>query len=583
MPEEVVKQLYVTLLKLFKTYQSGKIDKTLLKVTQDFCKNLYNAAKAEPDLIFAQPQLYKLQLPFGVNLAFNATVYTCLIAVRNKFDPAVTIQLMCNSLSIYALEQSSLENYYQTVNHSEERQTFIGSQKNLEFSKLLKIYQQHIWSSNYHLCSYIHANNYPQTQLNNPTNAVTYIANKLAILCTPNKIKQPFNFANAFKRISIECCPRWYDLMIPLIEYPSLIPPGSYIRLQNDSIHLVLGLVNKGLVTQILPTNKSKELATSLPKIQITLSKQIQQSYSNQKLKTFTRLNQWWNDDFISWQTQHSHHEKVTAFETILPMQVAPASLLVIQDQLNHMDADVAVIVKAIEKEPAYAHQLQISASIINRQKQAVSSIQHSLAMLGFERTNSTLLQHSLLSRLNQNYFPLQQKLLNFSQLFAFIASELASRTKLTSPETASTSAYFIVSRLFTLPSIRSLSHWELAQEAGFKIASVIKVSGTDSLNQDGLLLAKAWQQNEQILAVLKNRESILAPPKIDEPIQTLCFLMGVSLILAQQNYFAETPNCDETDTYFDKALIALKISRLELSKLINEILASTKVYSELE
>ena len=140
-------------------------------------------------------------------------------------------------------------------------------------------------------------------------------------------------------------------------------------------------------------------------------------------------------------------------------MQTAPASLLVIQDQLNHSNADIAVIVKAIENEPVYAHQLQVSASISNRQKQPIQNIQQCLAMLGFERANSILLQHSLMSRLNQQYFPIQQRLLTFSQFFVFIAENLADETKLVSPELASTTANFVVSRLFTLPAIRNLDH----------------------------------------------------------------------------------------------------------------------------
>jgi hypothetical protein len=91
-------------------------------------------------------------------------------------------------------------------------------------------------------------------------------------------------------------------------------------------------------------------------------------------------------------------------------MHTASASLLVIQDQLNHIKADMAVIVKAVEKEPSYAQQLQASASISNRKKQPVQKIQHALAMLVFERTNSILLQQSLLSRLNQHYDIVMQK-----------------------------------------------------------------------------------------------------------------------------------------------------------------------------
>ncbi|WP_101197084.1 hypothetical protein [Paraglaciecola sp. MB-3u-78] len=119
MPAEIVKQHYIALAKSLKIYRSAPLDRELLKASHHFYKNLYAAAKAHPNLIFAQPQLYKPQLPFVVNLAFNSAVLTCLLAVRNKLDPSVTIQLMCGSLSIYALEQASIEKHYQTDKDNE--------------------------------------------------------------------------------------------------------------------------------------------------------------------------------------------------------------------------------------------------------------------------------------------------------------------------------------------------------------------------------------------------------------------------------------------------------------------------------
>lgn len=583
MPAEIVQQHYVALAKLLKIYRTATLDRNLLKASHSFCKSLYAAAKADPDLFFAQPQLYKPQLPFVVNIAFNSAVLTCLLAVRNKFDPSVTIQLMCGSISIYALEQPSIEKHYQTDKKIEKSVIKKVGHTDAKFSQLLKTNQQHIWLSSYLLCSHIHLAHYPRVSLTTPVIALAFMANKFALLCTPNKHKQPISFALAIKHLSVKCCPKWYALLIPLLEYPSATPLGSFIRLRDGSIHVVLSLNNTGLITKPLPTKQSVVVQPDKADIQLTPTDQVIHCYPCQQLNSFTRLNQWWGNDLMDWLSSKADQKQVVPFDAILPMQAAPASLLVIQDQLNHINADIAVIVKAIEKEPAYAHQLQVSASVSNRQKQPVQNIKHGLAMLGFERTSSILLQHSLLSRLNQQYFPLQQALLNFSQFFVFIVSEIAARTKLVSPELASTTAYFVVSRLFTLPAIRTMCHWETSTLATFKVASLVKIKEPESLKNGAFLLANAWQQNKQILEVLQQYDLIMQKQENKHSTRQLCCLLGLSLTLAHEHYFSGTVRCKETASYFKQGLIELGISQVELMNMMTDIVSNKNEFCHLE
>lgn len=583
MPAEIVKQQYIALVKLFKIYRSGPLDRDILKASHDFCKNLYATAKMQPDLIFAQPQLYKPQLPYVVNLAFNSVVLTCLVAVRNKFDPSVTIQLMCGSLSIYALEQSTLEKHYQTDNDQKKSVTKTIGQKNAKFVQLLKTNQQNIWLSNYQLCSYIHLNTYPRPRLTTPISTLSFIANKLALLCTPNKHNQPISFALAIKDLSLKCCPKGYALIVPLLRYPSVSPPGSYLRLRDGSIQIVLSISVNGLVTKPLPSRQSVATESDKLAVQLTPFEQVIQSHPCQQLNSFTRLSQWWHTGLKDWNSKQNEHPKITAFDSILPMQAAPASLLVVQDQLCHVNADIAVIVKAIENEPAYAQQLQIDASVNNRQKQSIQNIKQCLAMLGFERANSILLQHSLLSRLNQQYFPVQQQLINFSQLFVFISRTLADKTKLVSPELASTTANFVVSRLFTLPAIRTLIHWSTSTSPSFEVASLVKVKHTDSLKNDAFLLANAWQQNEQILDVLQHYDLIGKNTETENSTRQFCYLIGFGLILAQEHYFSETTRSKETTLYFKAGLVELGINQSELIDMMTDIATRTNVFCQLE
>jgi hypothetical protein len=582
MPSEIVKQHYVAVAKLLKIYRTAPLDRDLLKASQHFCKSLYDAAKTYPDLIFAQPQLYKSQLPFIVNLTFNSAVFTCLLAVRNKFDPSVTIQLMCGSLSIYALEQASLENHYQTVEENEKSQTTSVGQINPTFAKLLKNNHQHIWLCNYLLCTHIHLTRYPRVNMTTPVTNLAFMANRLTLLCTPKKHQQAISFANAIRHLSIKCGQRWYTLLIPLLQYPSVFPIGSYIRLQDGSIHIVLSLRNEGLVTKPLPTKQAVVLPADQTNIQLTLTQQVIQNYPCQQLNGFTRLNQWWGTDWMDYVSIKSSHEPITAFAPILLMKDAPASLLVIQDQLSHIKTDITLMVKAIEKEPSYVHQLQISASASNRNKQPVQSIQHALAMLGFERAKSILLQQSLLLRLNQHYFPLQKALLTFSQFFVFIVSELAARTKLLSPELASTIAYFLLSRLFTLPSIRSMNHWEASTLPTFKVASMVKLKTTENIKNDALALANAWQQKKQILDILQHYDLVMQKQENKGNVRRLSFLFGLSLTLAKEYYFTKTKRCNETTSYVNAGVNELGLSQAELTGMMTHIVTTKNIFCEL-
>jgi hypothetical protein len=582
MPEKIVKQHYIALVKLLKIYRTSPLDKNLLKSSQHFCKVLYESAKAHPDLIFAQPHLYKPQLPLVVNLTFNSVVLTCLLSVRNKFDPSVIIQLMCGSLSIYAIEQSLIEEQNQTDEKNEKFVTKEISDKNETFSQLLRTNQQHIWLSSYLSCSNMHLTDYARDNLTTPIIALAYMANKFAMLCTPQKHKQSISFANAIKQLSLQCCPKWYTLLIPLLQYPSLSPPGSYIRLRDGSLHIVLSLSTKGLMTKILPTKQSTGAQSNKADIQLSPVGQVMKSFPSQPLNSFTRLSQWWGNDLID-TLFSSDNKHIVAFDSILPRHAAPAALLVIQDQLNHINTDIAVIVKAIEKEPSYAQQLQVFASISNRQKKPVQNIKHGLAMLGFERTNSILLQYSLLSRLNQHYFPIQQMLLNFSHFFVFIVNEMAARTKLISPESASSTAYFVLSRLFTLPTIRTLNDWKISTLPSFKVASLVKMKETENLKNNAFLLANAWQQNKQILEVLQHYDIVMHKKINKRSSQQFCYLLGLSLTLAQEHYFSGKTRCKETTLYFEAGASELGISQAELMDMMSGITSSKNIFCQLE
>jgi hypothetical protein len=193
-----------------------------------------------------------------------------------------------------------------------------------------------------------------------------------------------------------------------------------------------------------------------------------------------------------------------------------------------------------------------------------------------------------LLSRLNQQYFPLQQTFLAFSHFFALIAGELAVKTNSISSELARTTAYFVISRLFTLSAIRTLPYKgisapiKVCKHPTFKVASIVAVKESESLKNGAFLLANAWQQNKQVLKVLQHYDLALSDPPSKPSTRQFCYLLGLSLCMSQEYYFLKTEHSKETSSYIKTALGELNMSQAELNNLINDIISNSNVISPL-
>lgn len=597
MSSGIIKQHYISLVKLLKTYQNQDVSQTHLKGTQQFCKELLVMAKTNPNLTFAQPQLYKSQLPYITNIAFNTCVNTCLFAARNKIDESVSIQLMSASLSLIASNQTAINEHYLNTDNKIKAAGLFKINESLTLQ--LKTYNQHIWADVYSIHSNAHKVSLDALNKFSLLQSLAYLSIRLALLCTPNKQFKALKFAQAFKQLCITCPSHWYQNLSPLLRYPSLSPPGTIIRHADGSIQIVLAINEQGLVVKpmMTKTNQGSENKSHEPQdtqtqalFKVISVKRLTQCYASQTIKDLNKLKYWWNDEFETYcaetlaKTTKSQKtvQIIDPFEKKLALQSAPSSLLVIQDQLNNINTDIAVVTKALEKEPSYIQQLQQSASTRNRQKQPVETIQHGLAMLGYERTSYLLLEHSLLQRLNQEYFPLQKQLLIFSGLYASVASEIANKNKSLSAETLSSTAYFVLSRLFTLPQLKTQLKWQTGTNKHFEIASLLQIKGKETLKDGAVLLAKAWQQNSQILDVLNNYESpdFLKNKKVE---RQLGYVLGLSLIIAKDIYFQPQEKCNDTQNYIKSALAELGLQAQDLAILGQHAISNSVAYSAMK
>ncbi|MCF2948419.1 hypothetical protein L0668_09900 [Paraglaciecola aquimarina] len=581
MSSEIIKQHYISLVKLLNIYRTKNISKLHLHDTHRFCQTLLTDIKVHPDLVFAQAQLYKAQLPYTTNLAFNACLHVCLLGVRNKVDESVCVQLMCTALSILGSNQSAFSANNSQNNPKDKPQL----KKNSLFANLLKKHNQHIWQATYPSITFLnHQDNESLKQLTK-LQSLLVIGYKFSLLCTPNKAgkeSKTVTFHHAFKQISLLVPAHWYQYLTPLLEYPSLTPPGSFIKHKDNSLRIVVAIDERGLVVkpmQVKPKAVTKEAKGSASDIEVISRDKISQCYAAQSINNISKLKYWWDSGFDSYTTENSTANHIQPFTKKLALQSPPASLLVIQDQLTNINTDISVITKAIEKEPSYVQQLKQSATIGNRQQQPVESIQHGLAMLGYERTSCLLLEHSLLSRLNQEYFPLQKQLIVFSSFYAAIASELASHCKLMTIELVSSTSYFVLSRLFTLPQLKTQINWQISPKRYFELANLINVKANDTLKNGAIVLAQAWQQNNAIMRALKSYDSVEVLNNQTKNNQ-LGFMLGLSLIKAQEVYFDIQINCQDTQKYLDSAVNALNITELEMTQITQTAIDKSVIYS---
>lgn len=569
MSAELIKQQYQSLATLLKAYRQSALCPEHIQQTLSFCDELLTLAKKHPDAVFAQSQLYKSKLPYVLNLSFNTCLLTCLIGVRNKLNDTTNQQLMCGAITLFAFEQVNIEKHYSS-NNNNQAGIKLGA-INEKMVRALQNSHQDCWLTAYQLCTTVHQTIQKPAPRSNALckeQIIISVAARLALLSTDNTRFKKLSFAQSLRQISLHCPETWQELLHPLIDYPSLTPPGTYIKLAEQRYAVVLAIAEQGHFVKELaniPPDRAPQPAKLL------INNQLTHSYVAQPLSRFGQIDLWWSRH---WQEQNNtRHDLLinplrTPFDNIYKLDKPPAALLVIQAQLNQAEPNIDRLSRAISKEPAFVQHLQKSAGQTSRQKLPSMDIRHSLMMHGFERSGSILMQHALLSRLNQNYFPLQHQFINFTQLRGHIAGSLAQKSGLFTFEQACSLAYFATAGLFTHPALKVQKRWLTETTRLFDINHLCALKGNEQLHRHALILAQAWQQSSENLLALRMHNVI--PEKIGRPggSAKLAMLLGLSLISARALYFSHETSCDNSQHYLESALELLNISPLALEGL---------------
>lgn len=566
MSVNTIKGLYQQLATLLKDYRTAGVSTEQIHKTIIFSSAVLETFKSQPDLTVAQSLLYKPQLPYTINLVLNHCVLTTLIATRNKVNETCTLQLVCTVISLYADNQSQIEKYYTGESSS------LQYSRNPSLLNALNKSGQDVWANGYQLISKLShkitiSKSWPQEC--SFEQRLLFISHQLAILTTPNNITTKQSFASALK-ITVQQSPTsWLDNIAPLLDYPTLTPPGSLIKLSNGESGIVLSVSLDGFY--FAPIKNSDDAVIHVKREKVSLSS------GSQRLKSFKMMEKWWSSDWV--EAKQTRLTNSSPFYVTFKIDSPPTILLNIQKYVANEEIDITKLSEMIASEPALAHHLTDTASQSNRHKLPIEDVKHAIMMHGYERANHLIVQQALLLRLNQNFFPLQEQFIQFTKLRAQVAANLISCISPLFEQQAYTLACFASSGLFTIAQLKSKKQWKTNPSRMFDITHLLETQQQERLYQNAISLAQAWQQTpDMIFALHYHNRNLADMPSNNRMGKNLAVIMGLSLIIAREIYFVNESHCSLTNKYLQDAIEHLNLSSTDLEDIKQQSVALSHV-----
>lgn len=366
----------------------------------------------------------------------------------------------------------------------------------------------------------------------------------------------------------------WHQQLRSLCEYPSLMPPGSLVKKQDGSLHLILSLAKIGYLSKQIKPRIDEDSGFIGSNEKVTLLRTLSITHLNQ-------LDSWWSED---WQALRQKQEDgITASSPSFRLDTPPQSLLAIHRALQQDKVDVKKVSTAIEAEPLFADHLKQSASQASRLNITMKDAKHGLMMQGFGRTSDLLMRQALMLRINQHRFPLQQPFLQFvtlrAQLAALLSQELLGKVYV---EEAKTLATFASVGLFTLAELKTLQSWHTANQLSYDINYLIGSRGSNQINEHGIKLAKAWQQTSQhIQAIQLHNRLPNTFKKLNGTARWACIL-GISLVLAKRGWFAKAVEDAKTKAYMFEAAKLFNVSQLDFQEFLRQAMVISRSHGTL-
>ncbi len=571
MPANAVAQLFSQLEGVLLDSAQGKLSSSLVKRTVSLADQFIATFKQYPDVMMAQPLLYKQAYSFELNLLFNGCVYLAMLCESNKVNATTTGQMICSLISLHSERIDDLKQFYLTG------EAPLPKKRNNRLIEVLTASQQQVWLRGYQLFDKL-GNDKSGFQSQWPlglskVQKIVMLSHLLAVHMTPNRKTAPAPFSQIFRQLVQSLPSDWLNEVKGLLDYPGLICPGTLVKSGSKSLLVLSVSRDKALVREVQSGDQANTPVTRI------YLRNIDKLYAPQKIKGFSQIEQWWDGN---WQAECLAEPVCAPTQSLYKLDQPPSTLLEVQKHLSSQDIDIDKLANMISEEPAFAEFITLTASHSNRNKLPVQQVKHGLMMHGYERTSSMLIQQALLLRLNQSYFPLQQEFIQFTRLRAKISELLSAFATTVTVEQAATLTCFACSGLFTQPGPKGRRHWQLKQTNQQDIRSLFLFANADNLHHHSMTLAKAWQQSKYMINGLQFHFLFPEAMATKKSSKELAIILGLSLIRARQVYFNEPILCEETRTYLNQGLAYLKISASDFNALGEQALTLSHCYCAL-
>ncbi|MDF2179644.1 hypothetical protein P2G88_15445 [Aliiglaciecola sp. CAU 1673] len=380
-------------------------------------------------------------------------------------------------------------------------------------------------------------------------------------------------FATALKSLLKRLPPKLQPLLEELFPFPGLLPPGAFISLAQSKA-LVVAISDKAFWVRTID-----EAAQSCnPQMELIKVDQRLEMLPAHELPDIEWLDSLWP---LGWQEEAlpGNLLKVNRKDSY-PIAQPPGKLLAIQDLLTHKEPDPDVIAEHIASEGFLARQLSEAASRQSRLNLKLKEVKHALLYQGFERTSAIMIQQALLNRLNQHYFPLQENLLQFTELLAQCMECLGKVIGHSAPQSMRTLGYFACSALFTHQSLKSQIKLPARGSSGFDINQLLYFRDSQNMQSLAVKLATAWQQDKVLVGALRWHNRLPEDMDCSKKQKVSACLLGLGLIMASRAYWGTESASIQSDEYKRQALAQLYLTDTQLTQLLWEAIDATHCFS---
>jgi len=564
-------------------YQQGHINAQLIKDILQFSQHIIDISKAFPHQLVAQLQLYRSRYPWSHNVIFNQVIATYLLLARNRWNDTCTQHLLCATVTQFAGTVNQLDKLpdgAKLAEHWPDRKHLTHT--NQKLAKALALSGLEVWQEGLTSASqrWHHQPLTPLRLVAKQSSMLQILAlgTCLGRLVTRHKQakQQPLHFSEALKRITRHLPPALYNLMEPVLTSPGLIPPGSFAKLKNEEVLLVLSSNQAGMVGKTF----DKHTGAVSGEIQQVSEMKVRQLNAPQPLKNLSVCDTWWDTD---WQMHVKDNQiagkpeeflRIAAFKIDSP----PPTLLAIQQKLQQRDFDTNEITDLILKEPVFAAHIKQTATQSSRENLIIEDVKHGLLMHGFERASSILMEHALSVRIHQNPFPLGETLQQLCVVFKHTMSCLAQETKLLSAEQASCWANFACSGFFTNTNLKSQLSLPQTDTSNAQPCHLFQHASPEQLHSHSTKLATSWAQSPVLTDALQTLADESEFKQRRKPVKQLALMLGCSSILTRHIFFGSPVQTSEQH-YLQQAFDELRILHLPMSFIVNEVLARSHCF----